>query len=149
MNRMIRTLQSPWYLVAIGLIAGLVASAAPPAFAGDEPASPDTIKIPTVYRDAYTITIKGKPDANGTFTMVFKPHGEDGTEFTVNMVKGMGAKKIAQDLAKELTLASGPRYKVKQNDNKVKVKKADKKSPPLAVEMSSQKFTGMSILIAK
>jgi hypothetical protein len=117
-----------------------------PAYAEEEPG---TAVIPTVYRDAYTITIKGKPDANGTFSMVFKPHGEDGTEFTVNLVKGMKTKKIAEDLAKELTLASGPRYKVKQNDKKVKIKKANKKSPPLAIEMTNQKFTGMSIMIGK
>ena len=81
--------------------------------------------------------------------MVFTPHGEDGTEFTVNVVKGMGAKKIAADVAKELTLAAGSRYKVKQNGNKVVVKKANKKQPPLAIEMSNQKITGVSIMIGK
>jgi hypothetical protein len=131
--------------IALGTIV-CIAIGAFPAFAQDEPG---TAVIPTVYRDAYTITIKGKPDANGTFTMVFKPHGEDGTEFTVNLVKGMKTKQIAQDLAKELTLAAGNRYKVKQNDKKVVVKKSNKKVPPLAIEMTNQKFTGMSIMIGK
>ena len=81
--------------------------------------------------------------------MVFRAHGEDGTEFTVNVVKGMGAKKIAADVAKELTLASGDRYKVKQNDKKVVVKKANKKSPPLAIGMTNQQITGVSIMIGK
>jgi hypothetical protein len=131
--------------IALGTIV-CIAIGVFPAFAQDEPG---TAVIPTVYRDAYTITIKGKPDANGTFTMVFKPHGEDGTEFTVNLVKGMKTKQIAQDLAKELTLAAGNRYKVKQNDKKVVVKKSSKKVPPLAIEMTNQKFTGMSIMIGK
>jgi hypothetical protein len=117
-----------------------------PAFGQDEPG---TATIPTVYRDSYRITINGKPDANGTFSMVFKPHGDDGTEFTVNVTKGMKAKRIAQDVAKELTLAAGSRYKVKQNGNKVVVKKANKKEPPLAIEMSNQKITGVSIMIGK
>jgi hypothetical protein len=117
-----------------------------PCFGEDEP-SP--AKIPTVYRDAYTVTIKGKPDANGTFSMVLKPHGEDGTEFTVNVVKGMGAKKVAYALSTELTIAAGDRYKVKHNDKKVVVKKRNKQSPPLAIEMTNQKFTGMSIMIGK
>jgi len=116
------------------------------AYAQDDAA---TAVIPTVYRDAYTITVKGKPDANGTFSMVFKPHSEDGTEFTVNLIKGMKTKKIAEDLAKELTLAAGSRYKVKQKDNKVIVKKGNKKVPALAIEMTTQKFTGMSIMIGK
>jgi len=123
-----------------------LAFSALPAF-GEE--KPGEITIPTVFRDAYKITINGKPDANGTFSMVFTPHGEDGIEFTVNVVKGMGAKKIAADVAKELTLAAGTRYKVKQNGNKVVVKKGNKKEKPLAIEMSNQKITGVSIMIGK
>jgi len=145
MDRVKRTLWRPSTVIAIALFAYLVAGALP-VYGQDEP---NTIKIPTVYRDAYKITINGKPDANGTFSMVFTPHGEDGTEFTVNVVKGMGAKKIAADVAKELTLAAGTRYKVKQNGNKVVVKKGNKKEKPLAIEMSNQKITGVSIMIGK
>jgi hypothetical protein len=122
------------------------AFSAPAVFGEEEPGG---ISISTVYRDAYKITVKGKPQANGTFSMVFTPHGEDGTEFTVNVVKGMGAKKIAGDIAKELTLAAGSRYKVKHNDKKVVVKKGNKKEKPLAIEMSNQKLTGVSITIGK
>jgi len=132
-------------VVAFGLFVCLAFSALP-AYAEEEPGE---IVIPTVFRDSYKITITGKPDANGTFSMVFTPHGEDGTEFTVNVVKGMGAKKIAADVAKELTLAAGSRYKVKQNGNKVVVKKGGKKEKPLAIEMTKQKLTGVSIMIGK
>ena len=131
--------------VAFGLFVCLTFSALP-AYGEEQPGE---ITIPTVYRDAYKITVTGKPDANGTFSMVFTPHGEDGTEFTVNVVKGMGAKKIAADIAKELTLAAGSRYKVKQNGTKVVVKKANKKEKPLAIEMTNQKLTGVSIMIGK
>jgi hypothetical protein len=145
MNRVISSRRMVSVAATLGFVA-CVALGAMPAFGQEES---NTAKIPTVYRDAYTITIKGKPDANGTFSMVFKPHGEDGTEFTVNVVKGMGAKKVAADVAKELTIATGDRYKVKHNDKKVVVKKRNKKSPPLAIEMTNQKFTGMSIMIGK
>ena len=131
--------------IAFGLFVCVALSAAPVS-AEEEPSQ---IVIPTVYRDAYKITVTGKPDANGTFSMVFKPHGEDGTEFTVNVVKGMGKKKIAADVAKEMTLAAGSRYKVKQNGNTVVVKKANKKEKPLAIEMTNQKLTGVSIMIGK
>ena len=132
-------------VVAFGLFVCLAVSALP-AYGEEEPGE---ITIPTVYRDAYKITVTGKPDANGTFSMVFTPHGEDGTEFTVNVLKGTAAKKIAADVTKELTLAAGTRYKVKQNGNKVVVKKGNKKEKPLAIEMTNQKFTGMSIMIGK
>jgi hypothetical protein len=131
--------------VTFGLFVCL-AFGALPAYGEEQPGE---ITIPTVFRDSYKITVTGKPDANGTFSMVFTPHGEDGTEFTVNVVKGMGAKKIAADIAKELTLAAGSRYKVKLNGNKVVVKKNNKKEKPLAIEMSNQKLTGVSIMIGK
>jgi hypothetical protein len=123
-----------------------LAASAVPAYGEEEPGE---VVIPTVFRDAYKITINGKPDANGTFSMVFTPHGGDGTEFTVNVTKGMKAKKIAEDVAKELTLAAGADYKVKLNGNKVVVKKANKKVKPLAIEMTNQKITGVSIMIGK
>jgi hypothetical protein len=145
MHRVISDRRNFTLTCAFGVIACLAIGALP-AYSQEDPG---TAVIPTVYRDAYTITIKGKPDANGTFSMVFKPHGEEGTEFTVNLVKGMKTKKITEDLAKELILAAGDRYKIKQKDKKVTVKKANKKSPPLAIEMTNQKFTGMSIMIGK
>jgi hypothetical protein len=106
-------------------------------------------KIPTVYRDAYEIKIKGKAEADGTFSMVFKPHGADGTEFTVNVLKKMNAKEIARDLAKELTLAAGASYKVKQNGDKVVVKRVNKKIETLALEITEQKLNGVSLMIGK
>lgn len=132
-------------VLAVALFA-LLAVAAAPAFGQEEV---DTVKIPTVYRDAFKITLKGKADANGTFSMVFTPQGGGGTELTVNVVKGMGAKAIARDLSKELTLAAGANYKVKHNDKKVVVKRANKKQPTFAIEMSNQQITGVSIMIGK
>jgi hypothetical protein len=123
-----------------------LAFGAMPAFGQQEA---DAVKIPTVYRDAYKITFKGKADANGTFSMVFRPQGGDGTELTVNVVKGMGAKAIARDLTKELTLAAGATYKVKHNDKKVVVKRANKKQPTFAIQMTNQQITGVSIMIGK
>jgi len=145
MNRMHCAHRKLSTVVAFTLFVCLAFTALP---AGGEE-KPGEITIPTVFRDAYKVTVTGKPDANGTFSMVFTPHGEDGTAFTVNVVKGMGAKKIAADIAKELTLAAGSRYKVKQNGNKVVVKKGNKKEKPLAIEMTNQKLTGVSIMIGK
>jgi hypothetical protein len=131
--------------ITFGLFICIAISALP--LSGEE--GPGEVVIPTVFRDAYKVTIEGKPDANGTFSMVFKAHGEDGTEFTVNVTKGMKAKKIAEDVAKELTLAAGTNYKVKQNGNKIVVKKANKKVKPLAIQITNQKITGVAIMIGK
>jgi len=107
----------------------------------------NTAKIATVYRNGYSVTINGKSQGTGTFSMAFKASQEEPVTLTVNVVKGMAAKKIAQDLKKELTIAAGSRYKVKQSGNKVTVKKTNKKVPPLAVQITEQKLTGVSLLI--
>lgn len=136
---------SPSVVIAIVLLAALTVEGLPTY--GQE--TPDAVTFPTIYRDAYKIILEGKPDANGTFSMVFKARGTNGTGFTVNVVKGMGAKQIARDLAKELTLAAGSNHKVRQNGNNIVVKKTNNKQETFALEMTSQKLTGLAIMIAK
>lgn len=131
--------------VAVGVfIVAAVASA--PVFAQE---AAGTATIPTVFRDAFQIVIDGKSQTAGTFTMVFTPVSEEGTRFTVNVIQGMGKKRIAQDVTKELTLAAGSRYKVKQSGNKVVIKRANKKQPPFALEITEQKLSGVSLMISK
>jgi hypothetical protein len=133
-------------LVAVALLAVFCALAAPAM--ADEPTTADT--IPTIYGVSYSVTVKGKAQANGTFTMKFTPYQEEGVTFTVNVAQRMPAKKIAADIAKELTIATGARFKVKQNGGKVIVKKASKKkSPNFNIEIVSQKLTGVSLMIGK
>jgi hypothetical protein len=132
-------------IVACGVVVSLAAGSL--VARADDEAQPT--KIGKVYRDGYTITVTGKADDNGTFTIVFTPHGEEGTRFTVNVVKKTKAKKIAADVAKELTLAAGDRYKVKQKDTRVVVAKVHKKESPFALEITEQRLTGVAIMIAK
>ena len=113
--------------MAVAVIMSVVVTALP-TFAQE---AAGTASIPTVYRDSFEIVINGKSQTAGTFTMVFTPVKEEGTKFSVNVIQKMGKKRIAQDVAKELTLAAGSRYKVKQNGNKVVIKRVDKKSLPL------------------
>lgn len=123
-----------------------VAAAALPAVAEDEPG---TAKIPTVFRDSWKITVNGKPQADGTFTMVFTPLQGEAVKFTINVVKKMKPKQITQDLWKELTLAAGDNYKVKKKSDKVvTIKKANKKVPTMALEITDQKLSGMSLTIS-
>lgn len=123
-----------------------VAAAALPAVAEDEPG---TAKIPTVFRDSWKITVNGKPQADGTFTMVFTPLQGEPVKFTINVVKKMKPKQITQDLWKELSLAAGDNYKVKKKSDKVvTIKKVNKKVPAMALEITDQKLSGMSLTIS-
>ena len=134
----------------VAKIAGLalilcVAAGALPAW-GDEPAS---AVIPTVFRDSWKITVNGKPQADGTFTMVFTPLQGEPVKFTVNVVKKMKVKQITQDVWKELSLAAGANYKVKKKgDRVVAIGKSNKKAPAIALEITDQKLSGMSLTIS-
>ncbi len=129
----------------LALILCVVASALP-VLAEEEP---DTAVIPTIYRDSWKITINGKPQANGTFTMVFTPLKGEPVKFTINVVAKMKPKQIAQDLWKELSLAAGTNYKVKKKGDKVvTVKKGTKNVPGVALEITDQKLSGMSLTIS-
>ncbi len=57
------------HLTGLALIL-CIAAAALPAWAEEEPG---TALIPTIYRDSWKLTVNGKPQTNGTFTMVFTP----------------------------------------------------------------------------
>ena len=59
----------------------------------------------------------------------------------------MGAKNIADDNAKELTLAAGECSKVKHNRNMVVIIRGDTKVKPLAFETTDQKLTDVSTMI--
>jgi hypothetical protein len=123
-----------------------IAAGALPVWADDEPG---TAVIPTVYRDSWKITVNGKPQADGTFTMVFTPLQGEPVKFTVNVLKKMKPKQITQDLWKELSLAAGANYKVKKKGDKVVViSKNNKKVPATALEITDQKLSGMSLTIS-
>lgn len=118
-----------------------------PAFAEDEA---ETAKIPNVYRDSWQIKVEGRPQANGTFTMIFAPYKGDPIKFSVKVMAKQQPKKIREDIWKELSIAAGANYKVKKSGDKiVTIKKANKKVPAISVRLSEQNLTGMSVMISK
>ena len=127
-------------------LAVCLAATALPTWAEDDAG---TAVIPTVYRDSWKVTINGKPQVAGTFSMVFKPMNGEPTKYTINVMAKMKPKKISEDLWKELSLAAGANYKVKKKGDKVvTIKKANKKVPSMALEVTEQKLSGMSITIS-
>jgi len=133
-------------IAGLALIFCLVAPAVA-VWAEDE--EPATAVIPTVYRDAWKITINGKPQASGTFTMVFKTLDGEPVKFTINVIAKMKPKQITEDLWKELSLAAGANYKVKKKGDKVVViNKANKKVSSISLEITEQKLSGMSLTIS-
>jgi hypothetical protein len=137
---------STWF-VPVLTIASLLAAAvlAPtPAIAQEE----DDTGIPKVFRAKWTVTVKGKAQTDGVFTMEFQTMNEDPKEVTVRVLAKSGPKDIRNDLWKELTLAAGDRYAVKKDgDKRVVIKKANKKMPHSALQITQQNLAGVSIMI--
>ena len=118
-----------------------------PAFAEEEV---ETAKIPNVYRENWKITVNGRPEATGTFTMVIQPYKEEPVKFTINVMAKQQPKNIREDIWKELSIAAGANYKVKKSGDKiVTIKMANKKVPPISIEVTEQKLSGMSVMISK
>jgi hypothetical protein len=135
-----------WLVPALTIACFLAVTvlAATPAAAQDEG---DT-GIPKVFRAKWTVTVQGKAQTDGVFTIEFQAQKDEPKEVTVRVLAKSGPKDIRNDLWKELTLAAGDRYAVKKNgDRKIVIKKANKQSPYCAMQITQQNLAGVSIMI--
>lgn len=98
---------------------------------------------PKVFTNGIKIELDGKAESNASIHLLFQPNGEDPVEVTVGVVAKMKDKDIGDDIAKELQLAVGPRYKVKARGERVEVETASKSSP--AFHLSLSKWTVMGV----
>jgi hypothetical protein len=120
-----------------------------PQQAPAEPAAPQEKAAPKIYQAEWEIVVDGKAEANGVLSFVYQPLGGEATLVKVNVLAKAKKKAIAEDLAKELAFATGAACKVKANDNKVKVKLANKKSPTIHLAIETQAVNGVSVRVGK
>jgi hypothetical protein len=120
-----------------------------PQQAPAEPAAPQEAAAPKIYQAQWEIVVDGRAEANGVLSLVYQPVGGEATLVKVNVLAKAKKKEIAGDLAKELAFAAGAACKVKANDNKVKVKLANKKSPPIHLAIETQAVNGVSVRVGK
>ena len=125
----------------------IAAQEAPPPPQQPQEPEPAPVTVPTVYYDKIAVKVDGKADVNGVIKLEFKAHGGEPKLISVNVIAKMGAKDIARDLWKELSLAAGAQYKVKQNDKVIKIGKANKKGPPFTLSVIGQSVKGLSVSI--
>ncbi len=120
-----------------------------PQQAPAEPAAPQEKAAPKIYQAEWEIVVDGRAEANGVLSLVYQPLGGEATLVKVNVLAKAKKKAIAADLAKELAFATGAACKVKANDNKVKVKLANKKSPSIHLAIETQAINGVSVRVGK
>jgi hypothetical protein len=114
-----------------------------------EPATPQQAAAPKIFQAEWEIVVDGKAEANGVLSLVYQPQGGEATLVKVNVLAKAKKKEIANDLAKQLSFATGTACKVKANDNRVRVKLANKKLPPFHLGIETQAVNGVSVRVGK
>ena len=128
------------------------AAAAPaPAAAAPAPAAaaPAPVTVQRIYFEKAEVVVDGKADYNGAVELEWKPLNGEGKLIQVNVLAKSKDKDIAADIYKELTLAAGGTYKVKQNGEKVRVEKTNKKVPNFAITITKLQLPGVSLRVEK
>ena len=128
------------------------AAQAAPAAAAQAPAAapaPAAVTVPRVYFEKTEVVVDGKADYNGALELEWKPVNGDGKLIQVNVLAKSKDKDIAGDIYKELVLAAGNSYKIKQSGEKIQVKKANKQAPNFAITITKLQLPGVSLRIGK
>jgi len=112
-------------------------------------AGPGAVAIPVIYVEAMRIQLDGKTQYAGNVKMEFKPQGQDAKLLSVDVIPKMKSDEIARDLYKQLTLAAGSNFKVKQSGDRITIEKASKKAPTFSLRITNQSVLGVSFLIDK
>lgn len=120
------------------------------AAAAAEPApepEPAVAAIPIAYRKKTLVSVDGKAQMKGVLELVVQPQGGEPTKVRVNILAKSKPKAITSDLLKELDFAIDDRYKVNRTGDKKIVVKALKKNPPIAITVTTQSLSGVSVTV--
>ena len=92
------------------------------------------------------IVVDNKAKSDGELRLKVEPEGGAVKEVKVSILKGMSKTEVCRDLEKELKVALGDTFEVKQyDDDKVEIeRKGDGK---LRVAISSQTASGLSVML--
>jgi hypothetical protein len=129
-------------------VAPSVAPVAPAAALVAQPASAP-VKPALVYYEKAKIVIDGEAQANGSLEMVFAPQGGESKTFMVTVLNKASKKDVARDIHKELSLLAGSAYKVKLDNEKVRISKANKQTPNCSISFDKIALAGVSLRVEK
>ena len=119
-----------------------------PAAEPAQEAEPAVAAIPVIYRKKTLIKIEGKAQAKGAVELIVQPQGGEPTKVRVNVLAKSKAKSITNDLLKELDFTIDDRYKVNRSGDKKIVVKVTKKNPPIAITVTTQSLSGVSVTVS-
>jgi hypothetical protein len=125
-------------------------AATPVALAQDQPTTPPPAAAPAIAGPAapqvesIKIFFDDKAKTDGELRFEFTPVGGTAKTIRVTIMKKMDKNEVAQDAAKELSVALGPEYKVDRYDaDKVKVE--SKKDMKFSLTIAALTANGLSV----
>ncbi|MCL4808643.1 MAG: hypothetical protein KJ062_12780, partial [Thermoanaerobaculia bacterium] len=118
---------------------------APPA----APPAPQAVTPPKVIYEKVNVVVDGKAEYAGTIELTLEPDGRAARLVSVNVLAKEKDKKIAEQLHREITIALGAEYKVKLSGNEIRISKANKKFPALAVIIKTLQLPGVSVRVER
>jgi hypothetical protein len=121
-----------------------VSPAAAAAAAAPAPATP-----PMVMYEKVNIVVDGKAEAAGNIQFSLEMVGRDAKVASVNILAKEKDKKIVEQIQREVSIALGSEFKVKASGREVRITKANKKSPNLAVVIKQLQLPGVSVRVEK
>ena len=110
-------------------------------------AEPAVAAVPVLFRHKTLVKIDGKAQAKGALELIVQPQGGDATKVRVNVLAKAKPKSITNDLLKELDFALDDRYQVNRSGDKKIVVKTKKKNPPIAITVTTQSLSGVSVTV--
>jgi hypothetical protein len=125
------------------------APAAAPAAAPPAAPAPAVAAPPKIMYEALRIVVDGKAEYAGSVQFEVEPLGGPAKTVTVNVMAKEKEKSIAEHVYRELTIALGNAYKVKQSGADVKVKKASSKVANLSITIRQLQLSGVSVRVEK
>jgi hypothetical protein len=104
---------------------------------------------PKVIYEKVNIVVDGKAEYAGVIELTLEPDGRPAKLVSVNILAKEKEKKIAEMLHREITVALGAEYKAKLSGNEIRISKANKKFPSLAVIIKTLQLPGVSVRVER
>jgi hypothetical protein len=125
------------------------AAKTPEAAPAAAPAAPAPATPPMVMYEKVNIVVDGKAEAAGNIQFSLEMVGRDAKVASVNILAKEKDKKIVEQIQREVSIALGSEFKVKVSGREVRISKANKKSPNLAVVIRQLQLPGVSVRVEK
>ena len=103
--------------------------------------------VPRTFFEGVQLTFEGKAAIPGAVGIDVQTSGSEPKVVWVRILPKTTEGQIAEEVAKELTFALGPNYKIKTSGGRIRVTKDNKKATPISFWVAGLSIYGVSVKI--